>query len=109
MSSELSELDIFCRLFTSHLLAGMSHLRKLTSERGFRSNQPMCLKSGMALDASCKASVVSNAKAECKVLNQATASAESDARSTQLCTASGECSSKVLPSEIVFNYQHLSH
>lgn len=59
----------------------------------------MCLKSGMALDASCRAAVVRTARAECRVLNQAAASDASLALNTQLCTASGLCNSNVRPSE----------
>lgn len=44
----------------------------------------MCRRSGMALEASWRAAVVRIARAECRVLNQAAASAGSLARSTQL-------------------------
>lgn len=52
----------------------------------------------MARAASCSAAVVSVARAEWSVLNQAAASAGSTALNTQLCTASGEWSSNVRPS-----------
>lgn len=73
---------------------------QITSDLGFLSNQPMCRRSGIARDASWRAAVVRTAKAECSVLNQATASPGSLALNTQLCIASGLCNSSVLPSEI---------
>lgn len=70
----------------------------LTSILGLLSNHPICLKSGIAHAASWRAEVVSIAKAEWRVLNQAAASAESEAFKTQLWTASGECNSRIRPS-----------
>lgn len=58
----------------------------------------------MALEASWRAAVVRTARAECRVLNQAAASDASLALNTQLCTASGLCSSNVRPSE---NKKHI--
>lgn len=69
-----------------------------TSLLGLLNSQPICLRSGIALEASWRAAVVRTARAECKVLNHAAASDASLALNTQLCTASGLCSSSVRPS-----------
>ena len=74
-------------------------LHRLTSDLGLLSNHPIYRRSGMALEASWRAAVVRTANAEWMVLNQAAASAWSDARKTQLWTASGECNSSTRFSE----------
>lgn len=81
--------------------------KKLTSVRVRRANHPMCCSSitsvASILLASCSAFTVSTCSAECSELNHTAASWLSAARRTQLCTPSGEWSSRVRFSE---TYKH---
>lgn len=121
---------VTCLVFYLFLLFGFCHFnpsflhdikrgRSLTWRQCLLANQPMCWSCGGSgsAEASRSAFKVRAASAECRALNHTLASALSAALNQHSCTPSGECSSRIRPSEsrkqprkkiVSFNLQNYS-
>lgn len=90
----------FCH-FNPSFLRDIKRGRSLTWRQCLLASQPMCWSCGGSgsAEASRSAFKVRAASAECRALNHTLASALSAALNQHSCTPSGECSSRIRPSE----------